>query len=75
MKSKNQITAVGRFQSMNHEPTADEIMVLLKARYWRQEAATRFASHPEAKVCLCPAVSFSSRSARPQNFESKQVVI
>ena len=37
------------------ELSADDIIAnfLLKARYWRQEAATRFAGRPaEAKVCL-----------------------
>jgi hypothetical protein len=34
--------------------SADDIIenLLLKAHYWRQEAATRFAGRPEAKICL-----------------------
>jgi hypothetical protein len=36
------------------ELTSDEIIanLRLKAHYWRQEAATRFAGRPEEKWCL-----------------------
>jgi hypothetical protein len=38
----------------NQELSADEIIanLLLKAHYWRQEAATRFKGRPEAKYCI-----------------------